>query len=86
MKKIIIASAIVISAVALSSCTRTERNATVGAASGAIIGGAVTGDAGGAVAGAVVGGAAGVLVSRADRPGRCIYRDRYGRRYVARSR
>lgn len=86
MKKIIVAAAVVISALAVSSCTRTERNATIGAASGAIIGGAITGDAGGAVAGAVVGGAAGVLVSRADRPGRCIYRDRYGRRYEARCR
>ena len=83
MKKAI---ALVLIGLAAASCTKTEKGAGIGAATGAIIGGAITGDAGGAVAGAVVGGAAGVLVSRADRPGRCIYRDRYGRRYEPRCR
>lgn len=69
-----------------ASCTTTERNAAVGAASGAVIGGVITNDLGGAAVGAVVGGAAGVLLSRADRDGYCIYRDRNGRRYEARCR
>lgn len=86
MKKLFVVTAAALSVVTLASCTRTERNISVGAASGAIIGGAVTGRAGGAIAGAVVGGTAGALVSRADRPGRCIYRDRNGRRYEARCR
>ncbi|MCF3640843.1 glycine zipper domain-containing protein [Rhizobium sp. TRM95111] len=82
MRLIILATAAAVTALTLSSCTRTERGTTIGAASGAIIGGAVTGDVGGAAAGAVVGGAAGYLISRGD-DGRCVYRDRYGRRYTA---
>ena len=37
----------------------------------------------GAVAGGAVGAVAGALIGRASEPGRCIYRDRYGRQYVA---
>lgn len=86
MKKVIIVVALVASTVTLSACTRTERGTAIGAASGAIIGGAVTGRAGGALAGAAIGGVTGYLIARADRPGYCIYRDRYGRRYEARCR
>lgn len=83
MKKIIIALALI---VPLAACSTTERNTTIGAAGGAIIGGAISGDVGGAAAGAVVGGAAGYLLSKSDRSGYCIYRDRHGRRYEARCR
>ncbi|OJT97652.1 hypothetical protein DEM27_17370 [Metarhizobium album] len=82
MKKSIIVGALILPL--LASCSATERGTAVGAASGAVIGGVITGDAGGAVAGAVVGGAAGYLLSKSKRPGYCIYRDRYGRRYEAR--
>ena len=82
MKKMLLAALCILPLAA--SCTTTERNATIGAASGAVIGGVVTGDVGGAAVGAVVGGAAGVLLTRADRDGYCIYRDRNGRRYEAR--
>jgi uncharacterized protein YcfJ len=86
MKKIIIALALIATTATLSACTQTERGTTIGAVSGGIIGGAVTGDAGGALAGAAIGGAAGYLVSRSDRSGYCIYRDRNGRRYEDRCR
>lgn len=69
----------------LAACTATEKTAAVGAASGAIIGGLVTGDVRGAAVGAIAGGATGALVGAAtDRPGQCVYQDRYGRQYVAR--
>ncbi|HEV7245936.1 MAG TPA: glycine zipper domain-containing protein [Shinella sp.] len=86
MKKTIIALALVASTVTLTACTQTERGTAIGAGTGAIIGGVVTGRAGGALAGAAIGGVAGYLVSRSDRNGYCIYRDRYGRRYEARCR
>lgn len=78
MKKLFLAAAAV---VMLASCSKTEKAAVIGAASGAIIGGAVTGDVRGAALGAAAGGATGALVGRASEPGRCIYRDRFGRRY-----
>jgi hypothetical protein len=83
MKKLIVAAAIALSAVTVTSCTQTEKGATIGAASGAIVGGAITNDVGGAAVGAVAGGALGALIGNASEPGRCIYRDRYGRRYEA---
>ena len=82
MKKKLIAIALLIPM--LAACTQTERYTSAGAATGAIIGGAISNDVGGAVAGAAIGGAAGYLISRANRPGYCVYRDRYGRRYEAR--
>lgn len=86
MRNFIVAGAIALSALAVTSCTQTEKGATIGAASGAIIGGAATGKVGGAAVGAVAGGAIGALIGNANEPGRCIYRDRYGRRYEARCR
>ena len=83
MKKIIIALALI---VPLASCTVTERNAAVGATTGAVYGGVVTGNVRGAAVGAVIGGVAGVLVSKANRRGYCIYRDDRGRRFEARCR
>lgn len=79
MKKIIIAAALILP---LAACTATERGASVGAVSGGIIGGAVTGDVRGAAVGAAIGGVGGALIGNASEPGRCVYRDRYGRRYV----
>lgn len=82
MKNVIIALAAV---TALSACTTTEKDA----AAGALIGGAVGAVASGGqlsstLAGAAIGGVAGVLLGRAARRGDCVYRDRHGRRYVAR--
>jgi hypothetical protein len=37
----------------------------------------------GAAVGGAIGGVAGALIGNANEPGRCIYRDRYGRRYTA---
>ncbi|MDK1488595.1 glycine zipper domain-containing protein [Sinorhizobium sp. 7-81] len=81
MKKILVAAALILP---LTACTQTEKGAAIGAVSGGIIGGAITDDVGGAAVGAAVGGVAGALIGRANEPGRCIYRDRYGRRYTAR--
>lgn len=86
MKNSIIALALVASTLTLTACSQTERGTAIGAGTGAIIGGVVTGRAGGALAGAAIGGVAGYLVSRSDRRGYCIYRDRNGHRYEARCR
>lgn len=83
MKQLVVAATIALSALAATSCTQTEKGAAIGAASGAIIGGAVTNKVGGAAVGAVAGGAIGALIGNASEPGRCIYRDHYGRRYEA---
>ncbi|WP_331373448.1 glycine zipper domain-containing protein [Sinorhizobium chiapasense] len=80
MKKILVAAGLILS---LAACTQTEKGAAIGAVTGGIIGGAITDDVGGAAVGAAVGGVAGALIGRANEPGRCIYRDRYGRRYTA---
>jgi hypothetical protein len=72
-------------AASLAACTATEQGAGIGAATGAVIGGAATGNVRGAAVGAAVGGVSGALIgSVAEQPGRCYYRDRYGRRYVDR--
>lgn len=84
MKKVIF-SVLVVGA--LASCTQTEKGATIGAASGAIIGGVASNSVGGAAVGAAVGGVAGAIIGRSqERPGYCVYRDRYGRTYEARCR
>ncbi|MCV9998661.1 glycine zipper domain-containing protein [Pararhizobium sp. YC-54] len=80
MKNILLAALLILP---LTACTQTEKGAGIGAASGAIIGGAATGNVRGAAVGAAVGGVAGALIGNASEPGRCIYRDRYGRRYTA---
>lgn len=70
-------------ALALAGCTPTERGAGIGAASGAVIGGAITGNVRGAAVGAAIGGVTGAVIGNvAGQPGRCYYRDRYGRRYI----
>ncbi|HTO29761.1 glycine zipper domain-containing protein [Pararhizobium sp.] len=80
MKKILLAIALIMP---LAACTATEKGAGIGAASGAIIGGAATGNVRGAAVGAAIGGVAGALIGNANEPGKCYYRDRYGRRYIA---
>ncbi len=82
MKKALV---LVLVAMAITSCTQTEKGAAIGAASGAIIGGAITGDVRGAAVGAAIGGVSGAVIGNvADQPGQCYYRDRYGRRYIDR--
>ncbi len=80
MKKILFALGTVAFA---AGCTATERGAVIGGATGAAVGAAVTGDVGGAAIGGVTGAAAGALIGAAAEPGRCVYEDRAGRRYVA---
>jgi uncharacterized protein YcfJ len=79
MKNIIAASLI---ALAVAGCTQTEESTVIGAAAGGLIGAAV-GDTEGAIIGAGAGAVAGALIGRANEPGRCYYRDGYGRRYIA---
>lgn len=83
MKTLLIAS-LLIAPLALTSCTRTEKNVTLGAATGAIIGGVVTGRTSGVVAGAVIGGVTMAFVSKSKRSGYCVYKDRRGRLHEAR--
>ncbi|KQV43814.1 MULTISPECIES: YMGG-like glycine zipper-containing protein [unclassified Rhizobium] len=80
MKKILVAVALIMP---LAACTQTEKGAAIGAGTGAVIGGVATGNVRGAAVGAAVGGVAGALIGNANEPGRCLYRDRYGRRYEA---
>lgn len=80
MKRALVLAACV---VVLASCSKTEKSAAIGAASGAVIGGLVTNDWRGAAVGAAAGGATGAVIGNAKER-RCAYRDRYGRRYVER--
>jgi uncharacterized membrane protein len=85
MKKSVIAIAMILPLIA--SCTATERGASIGAGSGAIIGGIATNSWGGAAVGAVGGGVIGALIGKSqERRGYCIYRGRHGQRYEARCR
>ncbi|WP_284441713.1 YMGG-like glycine zipper-containing protein [Brucella suis] len=69
---------------ALSGCTTTEKDVSIGTAGGAIIGG-IAGGGRGALIGAGAGALGGLLV-RELRSGKCEYRDRHGHIYVARCR
>jgi hypothetical protein len=90
MKKMILLSVALASALTLGGCgysreERTVNGAAVGAASGALIGGLASGRAGGAVAGALVGAAAGGIIGANSNPPprrRCAEweEDYYGRR------
>lgn len=81
MKKILIVLAV---ATGITGCTSTEKGAVIGGGTGALIGGLASGDAGGAIIGGIAGAAAGALIGNvADQPGKCYYRDRRGRRYIA---
>ncbi len=79
MKKAI---ALAVIALAVAGCSQTEKGAATGAAAGAIVGGVVTGNLQGAAVGAAIGGVGGAVIGAANEPGRCYYRDRYGRRYI----
>jgi uncharacterized protein YcfJ len=71
----------------LASCTQTERGATIGAASGAVIGGVVSNSWQGAAIGAAAGVVAGALIGNSrEHPGYCIYRDKHGHKFEARCR
>lgn len=85
LKKVITVVALV-GLTGLAACNNTQRGAVVGGAGGAAVGAAVTGTGQGALVGGAVGAAAGALVGRATEPGKCIYRDQYGREYVANCR
>lgn len=79
-----ISALLVLVGLVAAGCTPTERGAGIGAATGAVIGGAITNDVRGAAVGAAIGGVSGAVIGNvAGQPGRCYYRDRYGRRYVA---
>jgi outer membrane lipoprotein SlyB len=68
----------------LAACETTDQSTLAGTAVGAAIGSQVAGDrTDGALVGAAVGAVAGHLVGRANEPGRCVYHDSRGNRYVA---
>jgi hypothetical protein len=79
MRKIALA---LVAIVALSGCTTTEQDVSVGTAAGAIIGG-IAGGGRGALIGAAVGAGSGLLV-RNLRNGYCQYRDPDTRRIYTR--
>jgi len=81
LRKTVAAIAVV---AALSGCTTTEQDVSVGTAAGAVIGG-IAGGGKGALIGAGAGALGGLLV-RNLRNGYCQYRDRHGRVYTARCR
>lgn len=79
MRKLIIAVAAI---VALSGCTSTEKDLSIGTAAGAVIGG-IAGGGKGALIGAGAGAVGGLLV-RNLRNGKCEYRNSRGQIYSAR--
>ncbi len=83
LKFLVTAAAITMGAASLQACTTTEQGAAAGTVAGAAIGGATTGTVEGAIVGGAIGAATGALIGRANDPGQCYYRDRYGRRYIA---
>lgn len=80
MKKILI---LLVVAAGAAGCSQTEKGAAIGGLGGAAVGAAISGDAGGAIVGGLGGAAVGALIGAANEPGKCYYRDRYGRRYIA---
>ena len=82
MKKLILLLPFV---VASAACTPTQQGAAIGGASGAAIGALASGNkVEGAIIGGAVGTVAGALIGRAaEGSNQCIYRDEYGRRYIA---
>lgn len=67
--------------IALSACTSTEKDLSVGTVAGAAIGG-IAGGGSGAAIGAAAGAGTGLLV-RTLRNGNCQYRDNRGHVYTA---
>jgi len=76
-------TAAIVGLLMLVGCNATQRGAAVGAGVGAAVGAVATGSAGGAAVGAAAGGLAGALIGRASEDGKCRYRDRRGRTYIA---
>jgi len=74
-------------ALGLSACVGTaEQGTAIGALTGAAVGTAVSGDGDktqGALTGAALGAIAGTLIGQSNQPGQCVYRDAYGRQFVA---
>lgn len=76
--------------IATAGCSQTDKDTALGAGAGGLIGAGIGGIADGG-RGALIGGAigagtgavAGNVISRNRQTGDCVYRDRYGRRYVA---
>ena len=82
MKKIVVLMALLMP---LGACSQTEQGAAIGGLGGAALGAAVAGDpAEGAIVGGAAGAIAGALIGQASERGKCRYRDRYGRVYIAR--
>jgi hypothetical protein len=73
-------------ALPIAACTPAQQTTALGAVGGAAVGAAVSSDGDrdkGALVGALVGGAAATLLGPAPNPGKCRYRDQYGREYIA---
>lgn len=78
-------AALPILALGLTACETAEQSTLAGAATGAAIGAAFSSDddrTQGAVLGAAAGAAAGAIIGRTN-DGQCVYRDAYGREYIA---
>ena len=73
------AIAVILAGLTLAGCTQTERGTTMGAATGAVIGGVLGNNVRSAAIGAVIGGALGAVASQ---PGQCYYKDEYGRKFI----
>jgi hypothetical protein len=92
MKRFVLLTGALVSALALAGCgptreDRTVSGAVVGGAAGALIGGAATGRAGGALVGGLVGATAGAVVgANSPPPRRCVAvrYDYYGNQYCSR--
>jgi hypothetical protein len=80
MKKMLI---VVAAMAAVAGCSQTEKGAAIGGLGGAAVGAAISGDAGGAIVGGLAGATVGALIGNANEPGKCYYRGRNGRRYIA---
>lgn len=81
MRNMIIA---LVAVTALAGCSQTEKGAGIGVLGGAAVGAAVANDpVEGAIIGGAIGGVAGALIGNANEPGKCYYRGRNGRRYIA---
>lgn len=85
MKKLLFLVLVLPIALSLAACTSTQQGAAIGGLGGAAVGAAVADDdLEGAVIGGAAGAIAGALIGRAaERPGKCVYRNEYGERFIA---
>ncbi|MBS0249034.1 MAG: bacteriocin [Proteobacteria bacterium] len=91
MRKILAVAVVAALGLGLAGCEtarqdRVAGGALIGAGTGALIGGLAGRSTGAAVAGGLIGAAAGAIIADETRPGRCYWRDRYGRRHYVRCR